>query len=97
LIYVPPLPTEVTPVTAGCPVAAARTTGADMGRQADTGPAQAGHDSDLRELSDPEFFARWAEVRQRYAVTPKSSPGHPESKQDYDAAVAEYRRRMDGS
>jgi hypothetical protein len=53
--------------------------------------------SDLQELSDPEFFARWAEVHQRYAMTPMSSPEHQASKRDYDAVVAEYRRRMDGS
>ena len=45
----------------------------------------------LRELSDPEFFDRWAQVRLRYAVD------HTATRQDYEAMVAEYRRRMDGS
>jgi hypothetical protein len=61
-----------------------------MGTQAETV-------SDLRELSDPEFFARWAAVRLRYATTPQSSPQYPAGKRDYDAVLAEYRRRMDGS
>jgi hypothetical protein len=61
-----------------------------MGRQAES-------IGDLQELSDPEFFTRWAEIRQRYAMTPKSSPDHPASKRDYDAVIAEYRRRMDGA
>jgi hypothetical protein len=68
-----------------------------MGTRASAEPAQTGHDSDLRELSDPEFFARWAQVRLRHAVTPRSSPEYSAGKQDYDAVLAEYRRRMDGS
>jgi hypothetical protein len=52
--------------------------------------------ADLRELSDPEFFVYWAKVRLRYAVTPPGSPGHPASKRDYDAVLADYQRRMDG-
>lgn len=46
--------------------------------------------ADLSELSDPEFFVRWAKVRLRYAVE------HTASKQDYDDVLAEYRRRLDG-
>jgi hypothetical protein len=51
----------------------------------------------LRGLADPEFFAYWAEVRLRYAVTSERSPEHPASKRDYDAVLAEYRRRLDGN
>jgi hypothetical protein len=51
----------------------------------------------LRELSDPEFFGRWSQVRSRYAVTPPSSPEHEASRRDYEAVISEYRRRMDGS
>jgi hypothetical protein len=68
-----------------------------MGTRASAEPAQTGNDSDLRELSDPEFFARWAQVRLRYATTPQSSPDHPASKRDHDAVLADYQRRMDGS
>lgn len=60
-----------------------------MGRQAEVV-------SDLQELSDPAFFAYWAEVRQRYALTPKSSPEHEAGKRDYSAVLAEYRRRING-
>jgi hypothetical protein len=52
--------------------------------------------NDLQELSDPAFFAYWAELRQRYAVTPKSSPEHETGKRDYSAVLAEYRRRIGG-
>jgi hypothetical protein len=47
--------------------------------------------TDLRELTDPDFFVYWAKVRLRYAVE------HTASKQDYDDVLAEYRRRLDGS
>jgi hypothetical protein len=52
--------------------------------------------ADLRELSDPDFFTRWAEIRLRYATTPKNSFYYPARKLDYEAVVAEYRRRIDG-
>jgi hypothetical protein len=51
---------------------------------------------DLRELSDPEFLAQWAAVRNRLFYIPKGQPEHRESKRQYDAMIAEYRRRMDG-
>jgi hypothetical protein len=68
-----------------------------MGRQASAEPVQTGHDSDLRELDDPEFFAHWAAVRYRMAMAPAGTPGHAEIKTRYDAVVAEYRRRLDGA
>lgn len=51
---------------------------------------------DLRELSDPEFFAHWAMVRHRLFFLPKGRPGHCEVKRRYDAVSAEYRRRIGG-
>jgi hypothetical protein len=51
---------------------------------------------DLQGLPDPEFFARWAAVRARLALTPKTSAEHEDIRQDYDAVTAEYRRRMVG-
>lgn len=48
----------------------------------------------LQELSDPEFFTHWTALRTRLALTPKGKPGHAETKARYDAASAEYRRRM---
>jgi hypothetical protein len=48
----------------------------------------------LTELGDPEFFTRWAELRQRVALGGKSVPG--ELKRDYAALSAEYRRRTNG-
>jgi len=48
----------------------------------------------LEELSDPAFFARWAEVRLRYATTHRDCPGYYTSKWDYEAVLTEYRRRM---
>lgn len=51
---------------------------------------------DLRELSDPEFFAHWAAVRNRLFRAPKGEPGHYEVKRRYDAVTAEYQRRIDG-
>jgi hypothetical protein len=50
----------------------------------------------LRELPDPEFIAVWASLRGQLARTPAGHPGHPEIKNRYDAAKAEYRRRLDG-
>lgn len=47
----------------------------------------------LQELSDPEFFAHWAAVRNRLLGTPKGKPGHCEVKRRYNAVAAEYRRR----
>jgi hypothetical protein len=52
--------------------------------------------AELRELPDPEFITVWASLRARLALTPARSPGPPEIKSRYDAAKAEYRRRLDG-
>jgi hypothetical protein len=51
---------------------------------------------DLRELSDPEFFAHWAAVRNRLCGTPEGKLGHYEIKRRYDAVTTEYQRRIDG-
>lgn len=51
----------------------------------------------LKELSDPEFFAHWAAVRTRLFGIPKDNPEHYEVKRRYDAAAAEYRRRIAGA
>ena len=51
---------------------------------------------DLRELDDPSFLTYWATIRYQLALTPLSSPKHPEIKRRYDAAANEYRRRMSG-
>jgi hypothetical protein len=48
----------------------------------------------LEELSDPAFFARWAEVRLRYATTNRNSFGYYRAKSEYEAVLTEYRRRM---
>jgi hypothetical protein len=53
-------------------------------------PTTAPDSADLRELSDPDFFAYWAKIRLRYAVERTAT------KQDYDDVLAEYRRRIDG-
>ena len=50
----------------------------------------------LQELSDPEFFAHWSAARNRLARTPAASPEHDEARSRYDAAAAEYRRRIHG-
>jgi hypothetical protein len=52
--------------------------------------------SDLRELSDPEFFTRWAAVRNRLFCIPKEKPEHSDAKRQYDAVAVEYRRRIEG-
>jgi hypothetical protein len=70
----------------------ADTTGADMGTQASAGPA----DDDLRELSDPQLIAHWADVRAQLARTRAGEPEHPGIKRLYDDALTEYRRRIDG-
>jgi hypothetical protein len=51
----------------------------------------------LRELPDPEFITLWAALRGRLAVTPAGNAGHPEIKRQYDAAKAEYARRLAGA
>jgi hypothetical protein len=52
---------------------------------------------DLQELSDPEFFVKWAAVRNSLFSVSKGKPGYCEVKRRYDAVAAEYRRRIDGS
>jgi hypothetical protein len=59
-------------------------------------PGQKDQTGDLRELSDPEFFSQWAAVRSRLFRVPTSNPEHGEIRRLYDAAAAEYRRRIDG-
>jgi hypothetical protein len=59
-----------------------------------TGQSPVSEACDLRELTDPEFFAHWAAVRNRLFGTPKGRPGHGEIKGRYDAMAAEYRRRL---
>ena len=52
--------------------------------------------ADLRELTDPEFITLWAALRARLALTPAGSPARLELMTRYDAAKAEYQRRIDG-
>ncbi len=61
-----------------------------MGTRASTDPA-----SDLQELADPEFFAHWADVRNRLALTRAGSAEHAEVKRRYDDVAAEYRQRVE--
>jgi hypothetical protein len=51
---------------------------------------------ELRELTDPEFFAHWAAVRNRLILTRADTPERSEIKRRYSAVIAEYRRRTDG-
>jgi hypothetical protein len=50
----------------------------------------------LQGLADPEFFAMWAAVRNRLALTPASTARHADIKRLYDAVTDEFRRRMNG-
>jgi hypothetical protein len=59
-------------------------------RTADTGTDT----DDLEDLDDPALIAYWAGVRGRLALTPRDDPRHAEVKLLYDAALAEYRRRV---
>jgi hypothetical protein len=59
-------------------------------------PGQKDRTGDLRKLSDPEFFTRWAAVRNRLVQTPEGKLGHSEIKRQYEAVTAEYHRRIDG-
>lgn len=63
--------------------------GADM-RAADTGTDA----TDLAAMDDPALITHWAAVRSKLALTPKSSLRHADVKAAYDAALAEYRRRI---
>jgi hypothetical protein len=49
---------------------------------------------DLTELDDPALITHWADVRRKLALTPKDDPNHAGAKLAYDAALAEYRRRV---
>ena len=51
--------------------------------------------SDLRELADPEFFVRWADVRNRLALTRTGSIERAEAKRRYEDVAAEYQRRVE--
>ncbi len=56
--------------------------------------------SDLAAMDDPALITHWATVRSELALTPKDNPRHAAVKAAYDAALAEYRRRIaagDGS
>jgi hypothetical protein len=53
--------------------------------------------ADLAQMDDPALITHWAAVRSELALTPKDAPGHAEVKRAYDAALAEYRRRVEGA
>jgi hypothetical protein len=59
-------------------------------------PGQGDGTSDLRKLSDPEFFTYWAALRNRLARSSTASRVHGETKRQYDAVAAEYHRRLSG-
>jgi hypothetical protein len=52
--------------------------------------------SDLTGLDDPALITRWAAARNELALTSRDSPRHADVKRAYDAALAEYRRRVTG-
>jgi hypothetical protein len=52
---------------------------------------------DLRELDDFEFFAQWAVIRSQLFCIPETKPEYREIKRQYDAVLAEYRRRIYGA
>jgi hypothetical protein len=60
------------------------------------GPAEVPGTGELRKLSDPEFFTRWAAVRNLLFGTPSYKPEYREVKHLYGAVSAEYRRRTGG-
>lgn len=64
--------------------------GADM-HAADTGTDA----TDLAAMDDPALITQWAAARSELALTPKDSPRHAAVKAAYDAARAEYRRRVE--
>ena len=60
---------------------------------------QSGQDNGDRELwqmTDPEFFAHWAAVRNCLILSTADSPQRSEIKRRYRAVVSEYRRRING-
>jgi hypothetical protein len=54
-----------------------------------------GTDSDLTEMDDPALITHWAGVRSQLALTAKDSPRFDAVKRAYDAALAEYRKRVE--
>jgi hypothetical protein len=50
--------------------------------------------SDLAAIDDPALITHWAAIRSELALTPKDRPRYGEIKAAYDAALAEYRRRV---
>jgi hypothetical protein len=51
--------------------------------------------SDLAGMNDPDLTRHWSKARSKLALTPKDDPRHAEVKQAYDAALGEYRRRVE--
>jgi hypothetical protein len=49
---------------------------------------------DLAAMDDPALIAHWAAVRSQLALTSRGSRRRGEIKAAYDAALAEYRRRL---
>jgi hypothetical protein len=72
-----------------------RAPGQTLAKRTDADDAAADPGS-LRELSDPQFITVWAILRGRLATMPAGTAAHREIKRAYDAAQAEYRRRLDG-
>jgi hypothetical protein len=60
------------------------------------GIADAATDTGLTGMDDPALITHWASARSELALTPKDSPRHAKVKATYDAALAEYRRRVAG-
>jgi hypothetical protein len=60
------------------------------------GHTETGEGTSLRNLPDPQLIALWARIRIHYAVTRKDDSCYPAAKDDYEAVLAEYRRRLDG-
>ena len=84
---------------ANAPVSAGNADGqaeADGAPRSPSEPREVPGTDELRKLSDPEFSARWAAVRNLLFSTPSDKPEHPRVKHLYDAVSAEYRRRTGG-
>jgi Bacterial regulatory proteins, gntR family/Helix-turn-helix domain len=85
------------PVAAGNADGQSETSGAPSGTSSSPGGPTGGPGTgELRNLSDPEFFTRWAAVRNLLFSTPGDKPERREVKHLYDAVSAEYRRRTGG-
>ena len=50
--------------------------------------------ADLAAMDDPALITHWAAIRGELALTRKDNPRHTAVKAAYDAALAEYRRRV---